>query len=97
MEPMRLPGNQCEVHAYHWPPVLETERHHVWPLGMQGPNVAANIVKVCGTGHATIHINMRALVKTGIAAPLVGTRKERALALRGYQAWIDAGQPGHPE
>jgi hypothetical protein len=64
---------------------------------MQGPNVSTNIVKVCGTGHANIHINIRALVKHGPGAPLVGTRAERALALRGYQAWVDAGKPGHPE
>jgi len=96
-EPMHLPGNQCTVHGYHWPPVRRTVVHHIHPRGMLGPDVAVNRVNICGTGHDTIHTNIHALCLHGPDAPLVGTKAERALALRGYQAWVDAGKPGHPE
>lgn len=97
MEPMHLPGDQCTVHGSHRPAVHRTAVHHVWPLGLGGPDHADNRVRVCGTGHDTIHTNIHALCLHGPAVPLVGTRAERALALRGYQAWVDAGRPGTPE
>lgn len=92
IEPTRLAGDQCSVHKYHWPPVLETEVHHVWPLGMGGPDVVGNTVKVCGTGHANIHRVLRALAygKT----PPKATRQERYYAVRGLLAWQNAGRPG---
>lgn len=90
--PARLPGDQCQVHGWHRPPVLETERHHVWPLGMGGPDVESNIVLVCGTGHANIHRVLRALAygKT----PPKATRQERYYAVRGFLMWQEAGRPG---
>ena len=94
---MHLPGDQCQVHKGHRPPVHRTAVHHVWPRGMGGPDVPANRVNICGTGHDTIHTNIHALCSHGPDAVLVGTRAERALALRGWQAWVDAGKPGTPE
>jgi hypothetical protein len=88
----RLAGDQCEVHGWHRPPVLETERHHIQPLAMGGPDVPENKVKVCGTGHANIHRVLRALAY-GKPVPR-STRRERALAARGLAMWIDAGRPG---
>lgn len=97
MEPMHIPGDQCQVHKGHRPAVHRTAVHHIWPLGLGGPNVAANKVNICGTGHDTIHTNIHALCLHGPDVALVGTKVEKSLALRGYQAWIDAGKPGHPE
>lgn len=48
----RLP---CQVHNTHVPPSHINEVHHVWPLGDGGPNIAANKVVVCATGHNNIH------------------------------------------
>lgn len=89
----RLAGDQCEIHRYHWPPVLETEVHHVWPQGMGGPDVAENRVRICPQGHTNIHVVLRALAR-GRAAPKA-TRRERQLAVRGLLAWQNAGRPGH--
>lgn len=91
--PRSLAGDQCEVHRYHRPPVLETEVHHVQPLAMGGPDVAENRVKVCGTGHANIHRVLHALALGKPSVPKA-TRKERALAVRGLVAWQQAGRPG---
>ena len=49
-EPRGLPGNQCQVHRTHYPPVLETQRHHVWPKYLGGPDEPGNLVNICGTG-----------------------------------------------
>lgn len=90
--PTRLAGDQCALHRYHRPAVLETERHHVWPLGMGGPDTPDNIVNVCPTSHSAIHVLIRALVK-GQALPKAG-RRERYYATRGFLEWVKAGKPG---
>ena len=89
--PAALPGDQCAVHRYHWPPVRETERHHVQPLSMGGPDTPANIVKICPTGHANIHVALRDLVHLRVPK---GTREERRLAQVGFTRWVQAGRPG---
>lgn len=91
-----LLGDQCQVHRFHRPPVLETELHHIQPRGMGGADTPANRVAVCGTGHANVHVNMRRLCRDA-QARLVGTRSERALARAGFEAWVAAGRPGRPE
>jgi hypothetical protein len=91
-KPVKLAGDQCLVHRYHRPPVLETEVHHVQPLGMGGPDVAANRIPVCPTGHANIHCYLRALAR-GKPLPKAA-RSERLYATRGYLAWDAAGRPG---
>jgi hypothetical protein len=89
-EPLKLAGDQCQVHRYHRPPVRETEVHHIWPLGMGGPDAPGNKVRVCPTGHANIHRALRALRK---GERPKGTRQEVALARRGYAEWSAAGGP----
>jgi hypothetical protein len=84
----------CEVHGYHWPPVLGTVVHHIWPRGMLGPDVPENRVEVCSTGHLSIH---RCLDDLLHGLPLSrGTRRERQLAQQGFDAWVAAGKPGRP-
>lgn len=72
----------------------ETEVHHIWPLGMGGPDEASNKVKICPTGHSTIHVFIRKLVK-GETLPTGGYQHERELAHTGYEKWVAAGKPGH--
>lgn len=45
----------CQVHSKHIPASHINERHHIWPLGKGGPNVADNQIVVCATGHSNIH------------------------------------------
>jgi hypothetical protein len=92
----------CAVHGYHWPPPMPgtVEVHHVWPLGMGGPNVPAlpdgtvQKVPVCPTGHYNIHRAMRQLIH---GETPTGTRREVELARSGFASWVAAGKPGTPE
>jgi 5-methylcytosine-specific restriction endonuclease McrA len=54
-------GRNCAVHIHD--DDVPMERHHVWPLGMGGPNVESNIISVCSNGHDSIHNYMRLLAK----------------------------------
>lgn len=85
----------CEVHRTHRPRPLGLVEHHVWPLGMQGPDDPTNRVTVCDTGHRNLHRLMADLLHGGPMRK-AGTRRERALAQRGYDAWVAAGRPGRP-
>lgn len=58
-------GAVCLCSADHRPPVLEFEYHHIQPLSMHGPNVAANLVAVCPTCHTNTHELLRLMVAAG--------------------------------
>lgn len=47
----------CRCVTAHSPTLLENEAegHHVWPLGMGGPDVAANMRWLCPTTHTKVH------------------------------------------
>jgi hypothetical protein len=108
-EPEALPGNSCSVHRYHWPRPTRTVLHHIWPLGMGGPDVKTNKVQVCDTGHYTIHGLIDWLTDQFPASPVVevtdaivardlkwhkvGTRQEQLLAHTGFIQWHLAGRP----
>lgn len=89
-----MTGGSCHVHGSHRPAVITTHTHHIQPLGMGGPNVAANKVEICPTGHANTHAALAAIV-FGKPVPKVA-RAELELARRGYAAWVAAGKPGNP-
>jgi hypothetical protein len=90
----------CAVHGYHWPKPIGVVVHHIQPLAAGGPDVAANRVTICPTGHLNVHRLLDLLWRTSPADPDAikgkGTRKERALARQGFDAWVTAGKPGHP-
>jgi hypothetical protein len=90
----RLVSKACEVHGYHWPMPFTLHVHHLWPLGMGGPDVAWNKLRVCPTGHFNIHAALAALV-FGKPLPKV-TRNELQAARKGYDGWVAAGKPGNP-
>ena len=83
----RLP---CAVHGYHWPPVKAVDEHHVWPLGLGGPDVKINLVWVCPTGHRNIHAAFTLLMK-GLKP--IGTKKEIHFATSGHAQWLANGKP----
>lgn len=45
----------CALHVEHLPSTHVNEIHHIWPRGDGGPNVAANRIVICATGHNNIH------------------------------------------
>lgn len=56
-QPETLAGNACTLHRSHGTAKpLRTVLHHVWPLGMGGPNIASNKEPVCDNGHYSVHI-----------------------------------------
>jgi hypothetical protein len=62
--PATAPGNQCSLHRTHGSArPLRTVLHHVWPLGMGGPNTAANKVATCDNGHYAVHELLTWLVR----------------------------------
>lgn len=84
----------CEIHGDHRPEPITLHTHHIQPLGMLGPNIPSNKVRVCPTGHFNIHAVLAALV-FGHDIPR-SSRHERHLAEVGFQMWVDAGRPGSP-
>lgn len=85
----------CTVHDEHRPTPLLIEHHHVWPLGMGGPDEPSNLVAVCAGGHYNAHELLADLIRTG-RMRRGGSKGERELAQRGYDAWVKAGKPGRP-
>jgi len=75
-------SNRCDVHGSHRPGLTVTDLHHVWPRGDGGPDIPANRVWVCPTGHRNIHEALEKL-RVGKVPPKV-TRKELALARLGW-------------
>ncbi len=83
-------GRTCSLHR-HREDVPE-EDHHVWPLGMGGPDVAANKERVCANGHGMVHYYLALLFKaerTGGSIPWSTRRRfgfrTRRLAMLGYR------------
>lgn len=89
---VKLSGNRCEIHSDHRPMLVETEVHHIWPLNLCGPEKESNQIRVCPTGHSTIHAFIRMLVR-GEDLPSGGFKHEKELAHRGYMLWETAGRP----
>lgn len=82
----------CEVHAVHAPWHSDVHVHHIWPLGMGGPDSRANTVSICPTGHTNVHALLRLAFRYGgvDAVPWEHRRRfhfdERHLARLGHLA-----------
>lgn len=87
-EPMRT-ALPCQVHLTHQPTTHVNEIHHVWPKGEGGPDVPANRVVVCATGHNSIHSLLTAWLRSsgdpGWEVQRHYTREERRLARLGFE------------
>lgn len=73
------------MHTTHQPKSHVNEVHHVWPLGDGGPNIAANRVVACATGHNNIHALVDAYRRAG-GDPGWETRRRYARLERHYAA-----------
>ena len=82
----------CQVHNEHKPFPHVNHRHHVWPLGMGGPDDEDNIVVVCPTGHMNIHHLIDEYRRRGKDLPYTITRRfsreERRLAKLGFDRFL---------
>lgn len=85
-------GDECAVHKHdEWVPTM---KHHVWPLGMGGPDETSNRIVVCANGHYMIHAFLDLLIKYGGKVPGELFR-HFGPAVRGYaiSGWNQAGRP----
>jgi hypothetical protein len=87
-------GTTCLVHRHReWVPI---EKHHVWPVGMGGPNIESNKISVCANGHYSIHEFLRQLMLHNGSVPEETSRhfgpKVKKYAILG---WTEAGKPTH--
>jgi len=76
----------------HAPPVHLVEFHHVWPLGMGGPDVRENTVLVCPTTHSETHRLINATRHHRVLPDLRVNRLTKQLLL----AWVGYAQRGEP-
>lgn len=78
------------------PPLLVLDRHHLWPLGWGGPDIADNIVPICPNAHRLAHTLLNRMKKAGSPLSYAEARKYglvvRSLAERGWKKMIDAGR-----
>lgn len=91
--PHSLPGvghaAGCDV-GHHRPAVMRFVWHHLQPRACGGPTTPANLVSLCDSCHATIHVLLWHLAK-GTRPPSRGTRGQRRLAQRGFDACVATG------
>ena len=66
---------RCQCVLRHSPVPMELHRHHVWPLGEGGPDVAANLRWLCPTTHSSAHKLWREYQKRSTAPPWDVLRK----------------------
>lgn len=75
--------NKCSLHKYHYPAIISTDFHHIWPLEYHGPKIDNNVVEVGPTEHRNIHRYLDAKL-AGKSLPKI-TRKEKFFAELGYE------------
>ena len=94
---------RCLCVATHEPAPLDLDEHHVWPLGMGGPDVALNRVWLCPTAHRNAHEILREMVRVKRAltwsevldmfeTPV--SRYAYRVALLGFRRWQNHGLEG---
>lgn len=93
--PLRTPlVTSCAVHKHR--SSVPGNQHHVWPLGMGGPDIPSNRVLLCMNGHGEVHDYIDDLIKYDGRVPwrrkIRFGKKVRDLAMRG---WLEAGRPKH--
>ncbi len=86
---LRTTPQPCTMHREHKPASHLNHRHHVWPLGLGGPDIEDNIIVICPTGHSNIHDLMKHYqIHRGKPPYSIVRRysfKEREYALLGYR------------
>ena len=82
----------CVGAGIHRPRPLRYIAHHVLPQACGGKTEPGNLVGLCDNCHMAVHALLWQLKQSTPPIMLTaGTRQQRALALRGYQAAVAAG------
>jgi len=88
----------CDCVATHSPSSRATHAHHIWPLGMGGPDIASNLINICPNMHTATHqlIRLTGYRYDGDTPWWIRRRfptLARDLAYDGWRAWDEAGRP----
>lgn len=85
-------ADHCELEKFHVPKPLRYVFHHKLPLVCGGLTKPDNLIQICDCTHYAVHIIMYILrINRGELPSKVGTKKQRGLALEGYQLAVQAG------
>lgn len=87
-------GRDCWAHTHRDDVPLEV--HHLWPVGLGGPDTRANRISICANAHSATHDLLDKMLKarTPELSWLVRRRygrKIRRLAVAGYTAILTRG------
>lgn len=78
----------CGCLGDHRPTSWINHRHHVVPLAWGGPNTQDNLVTLCPTGHAVVHVLLDRWKRDGaVAGPGRMNSWLYAVALDGWTRW----------
>jgi 5-methylcytosine-specific restriction endonuclease McrA len=85
-------ATSCDIARYHRPTPLRFVMHHIMPQVCGGKTEPANLTGLCDSCHYTVHALLYQLKLNGPEHKLVdGTRRQKALAMRGYLAAVAGG------
>lgn len=95
------PGAECLCVSNHNPNAVQLHVHHIWPLGMGGPDIPENEMILCPTTHAGVHRLIRDWRRHGTEPPWE-VRKYfspfvRDLAERGWREYQESLEPSELE
>lgn len=75
--------HKCAVQKYHWPPIIDTDLHHIIPLMYKGPNTVDNLREMCNNCHRSIHEYIDAVLKLQTVPKI--TRAQKKIAEQGLK------------
>lgn len=59
----------CRCVKQHAPTPAYSQRHHIVPLGVGGPDTDDNTVPLCGSAHDWVHAKLREFARNGGPTP----------------------------
>lgn len=79
----------CPCVVTHVPTINRTQRHHIFPLGMGGPDTPENVTPVCPNTHDQTHLILEEFRRTGAsrARRRDENRYAHSLAIKGWDAY----------
>lgn len=77
----------CSLQKYHWPPVTDTDLHHIIPREYKGPTVDKNLIELCNNCHRSIHEYIDTVLS--LLVPPKITRAQRKVAEQGLKGLHD--------
>lgn len=75
--------HRCNIQKYHWPPVIDTDLHHIIPKEYKGPTTDVNLVECCNNCHRAFHEYIDAVLSLKTIPKI--TRSQRKIAEAGLK------------